>query len=52
MTNDVWSVVINIDLGSYENVSAIVTVDFFLVQKQKSEFTSVSELEQVEILLT
>jgi hypothetical protein len=41
-----------LDLGSYENVIAIVKVNFLRVQKQKSEFKSFSELMQVEILLT
>ena len=52
LTNDVWRVVINFDLGSYENVIATVKEHFLRVQKQKSEFKSFSELKQVEILVT
>jgi len=50
LTNDVWCVAINSDLGSYENVIAIVKVNLTR-SKQKSEFKSFSELKQVEILL-
>jgi hypothetical protein len=52
LTNDVWCVVIKFDLGSYENVIAVVNVNFLRVQKQKSEFKPFSEPKQVEILLT
>jgi len=52
LTNDVWCVVINFDFGSYEDVIAIVEVNFLRVQKHKTEFKPFSELKQVEILLT
>lgn len=48
LTNDVWCVVIKFDLGSYENVIAIVKVNFFRVQKQKSQFKPFSELSRLK----
>jgi hypothetical protein len=43
---------LDLDLRPYEEITAILREDLFLVQNQTFEFTSVNELRQVDILLT
>jgi hypothetical protein len=51
LTNDVWHIVINVDLEPYEDIIATIKEELTNVEEQKREFTSVTELKQIEILL-
>lgn len=52
LTNDIWRIVLDLDLKPYEEIIATLKEDLFLVQNQTLEFTFVNELRQVDILLT
>jgi hypothetical protein len=52
LTNDIWRIVLDLDLRPYEEIIATLKEDLFLVQNQTLEFTFVHELRQVDILLT
>ena len=47
LTNDVWRVAIDFSTGTYEVISAI-RKDLLLMKRQRKEFTSFSELRQIE----
>jgi hypothetical protein len=51
LSSDVWRVAINLDLNSYEEAISTIRTDIRLIEGQRNEFTPVSELKQVEILL-
>ena len=51
MTNDAWRVAIDLDTSQYEEIISTLKGDLLLVESQKKEFTPVSELHQVELLL-
>jgi hypothetical protein len=50
LTNEHWRVAIDLDTSCYERVVTAIRGDLMVVSKQK-EFTSISELKQIEILL-
>ena len=51
LTSDEWRIMVNIDLGAYEEVASTIKADLLAIQQQKKEFTPVSELKQIETLL-
>jgi hypothetical protein len=51
MTNDVWRIVLDLNLRPYENLISTLRGDLQLVHNGTTEFTVEKELEQVEILL-
>lgn len=51
LTNDAWRVVIILDMSAYEEMISTIKGDLPLVEGQRSEFTSISELKQTEALL-
>jgi len=51
LTNDFWRVVVDFRTAEYEDVIATIHEDLLVVERQRKEFTSVSELRQIEILL-
>ena len=51
VTNDVWRIAIDIDIRTYHDVISTVRQDLQLVEQSKKEFTSISEIRQIESLL-
>jgi len=51
LTNDHWRVAIDHDTSRYEDVISSIRSDLMVVSKQQKEFTPMSELKQIEILL-
>jgi len=51
LTNDHWRVAIDLDTSRYEDVISSIRGDLMVVSKQQKEFTPMSELKQIEILL-
>ena len=51
LTNDHWRVAIDLDTSKYEDVISSIRSDLMVVSKQQKEFTPISELKQIEILL-
>jgi len=51
LTNDTWRVAIDLDTSRYEYVISSIRSDLMVVNKQQKEFTPISELKQIEILL-
>jgi len=51
LTNGHWCVAIDLDTRRYEDVISSVTSDLMVLSKQQKEFTPISELKQIEILL-
>jgi len=51
LTNDHWRVAIDLDTSRYEDVISSIRSDLMVVSKQQKEFTPMSELKQIEILL-
>jgi hypothetical protein len=51
LTNDAWHVAIDLNIRAYEDVLSDISGDLILVDKQKKEFTSISELRQNKTLL-
>jgi len=49
--NDAWRIAVNIDIRTYQDVISTIRQDLFLVEQNKKEFTSVSEIRQIESLL-
>jgi hypothetical protein len=41
LTNDIWRIVLDLDLSPYEEIIATLREDLFLVQNQTLEFTFV-----------
>jgi hypothetical protein len=50
LTNDRWRVAIDLDTSRYEDVISSIRSQLMVVSKQK-EFTPISELKQIEMLL-
>jgi hypothetical protein len=50
-TSDTWRVVITFDMGPCEEVISTIQEDLLVVQRQRNEFTFISELRQIDILL-
>jgi mannitol-specific phosphotransferase system IIBC component len=51
LTNDLWRVVVNLDIEPYEEVITTIKEDLKKVEGQKQEFTCTAELRQIEALL-
>lgn len=51
LTSDIWCVAIDLGTGTYEEVISAIHGDLLLVERQRKEFTSISELKQIETLL-
>jgi hypothetical protein len=50
-TNDVWKIVINVDLASYEDVIAELYQELVHAQEFNDTYTSARELQQVKVIL-
>ena len=50
LTDDEWRIAIDIDLSMYQETISTIKADLLLAE-QKREFTSISELQQIETLL-
>jgi len=46
-----WHVAIDIDTNTYEEIIPTIKGDFLLVENQKKEFMSISELKHIDSLL-
>jgi len=51
LANDVWRIVIDVDMSAYEDAVATVKADIISFEGQRKEFTSNSELNQITTLL-
>ena len=51
VTNDAWRIAVNIDIRTYQDIISTIRQDLLLVEQNKKEFTSVSEIRQIESLL-
>ena len=51
LTNDAWRTAVNIDIRTYQDIISTIRQDLLLVEQNKKEFTSVSEIRQIELLL-
>jgi hypothetical protein len=50
-SNDHWRVATDLDTSRYEHVISSIRSDLMVVSIQQKEFTPISELKQIEILL-
>ena len=51
LTNDHWCVAIDLDASRYEGVIFFIRSELMIVSKQQKEFTPISVLKQIEMLL-
>ena len=51
VTNDAWRIAVDIDIRTYQYIISTIRQDLLLVEQNKEEFTSVSEIRQIESLL-
>ena len=51
LTNDVRRIVVDFEMSPYEEVISTIKEDLLIVEGQKREFTSISEIKQMETLL-
>jgi hypothetical protein len=51
LSKDAWRVKIDISPGTYAETASTVRADLLVLHKQKTEFTSMSEFKQIEMLL-
>jgi len=51
LTNDHWRVAIDLDTSRYEDVISSIRSDLMVESKEHKEFTPMSELKQIEVLL-
>ena len=51
LTNDAWRIAVNIDIRTYQDIISTIRQDLLLVEQNKKEFTSVSEIRQIESLM-
>ena len=51
LRSDDWRVAIDLDLSAYHEVIPTIRTDLHTVEIQRQEFTSISELKQIRILL-
>jgi len=47
-TSDIWRITLYFDLSTYHQIISTIRTDLFSVEQQKEEFTTVSELNQIE----
>ena len=50
VTNDTRRIAVNLDIRTYQDLIATIRQDLLLVEQNKKEFTSVSEIRQIESL--
>ena len=51
LTTDDWRVAIDLDISTYHEVMSTIRTDVHAVENQRQEFTLVSELTQIGVLL-
>jgi hypothetical protein len=51
LTIDHWRVAVNVNLSTYHEVLSTVKSDLLAIEKQRKEFTSTSELKQIELFV-
>ena len=51
LTNDAWRVAIDLDMSQYKEIISTLKGNLLFVESQKKDFTPISELKQIEILL-
>jgi len=51
LTNDAWRIAVHIGIRTYQDIISTIRQDLLLVEQNKKEFTSVSEIRQIESLL-
>ena len=51
VTNDAWRIAVDIDIRTYKDIIFTIRQDLLLVEHNKKEFTSISEIRQIELLL-
>jgi hypothetical protein len=51
LTNEYWHIAINLDVTTYQDVTADISEDLLLINSQRRESTEISELKQIEALL-
>ena len=51
MTNGVWRIVVDFEMNPHEVGISTIKEDLLIVEGQKREFTSISEIKQIETLL-
>jgi len=49
-TSDTWSILLNIDLSTYHDIISTIRADLFSLERQKKQFTPISELNQIQII--
>ena len=50
-SNDQWRVIVIVNRSTYHEVLSIVKSDLLAVEQQRKEFTSTSELKQIELFV-
>ena len=51
VTNDAWRIATDIGVRTYHDIISTIRQDLHLVEQNKKEFTSISEIQQIESLL-
>jgi hypothetical protein len=51
LINDHWRIAVNVNLSTYHEVLSTVKSDLLVVEQQRKEFTSTSELKQIELFV-
>jgi hypothetical protein len=51
VTNDAWYMAVNFNMSTYQEVIPTIRSDILVVERQKQEFTPITELTQIETLL-
>ena len=51
VTNDAWRIAVDIDIRTYQDIISTIRHDLNFVEQNKKEFTSISEIRQIELLL-
>jgi len=51
VTNDAWRIAVDIDVRTYQDIIPTIRQDLNLVEQNNKEFTSISEIRQIELLL-
>ena len=50
-TSDTWRILLKIDLSTYHQIISTLSADLFSVERQKKEFTLISEFKEIETFL-
>ena len=48
VTNDAWRIAVDIDIRTYQDIISTIRQDLNFVEQNKKEFTSISEIRQIE----